>query len=71
MFIIKTLPELEDITIKESKNKAKQILPQTLQIEKLQKLDTITASYKLLKKFKFKEIDDIIKQIDKLDLNLP
>ena len=70
MFILKTLPDLEDITIVETKNKAKKILPQTLQIEKLQKLNTITASFKLLKKFKFKEIDDIPKQIEKLDLNL-
>ncbi|MFH1840521.1 MAG: THUMP domain-containing protein [Nanoarchaeota archaeon] len=70
MFIIKTLPDLEDITIVETKNKAKKILPQTLQIEKLQELNTITNSYKLLKKFKFKEIEDIPKQIEKLDLNL-
>jgi len=70
MFILKTLPNLEPITIKETNNKAKKILPQTLEIEALPKLTTITNSYKLIKKFKFKTIEDIQKQIDNLDLNL-
>jgi len=70
-YILKTLNNLENITIKETNNKAKKIFPQTLEIEKLPKLRTITTSYKLIKKFKFKEIQDILKELPKIkDFNI-
>lgn len=70
-YVLKTLNNLEEVTIKESKDKSKKIFPQTLEIEKLPKLTTITTSYRLLKKFKFKEIQEILKEIPKLkDFNI-